>query len=1048
MKNQYTSFQDKTRDFRRFLFSIAAFFAFFLFSLAAKAQFQVQIGIKNHASLDNTVSVFLKMTETATYQLDSVHFTLRWPQTAGDLTVVNSGFAVQKEGTVFTESGYKYQRFIGRYENTFSWTAQTEYLALSASYDLGLACSGEVEIVEQSNDRDFYVMMFGVDNAHPTQPIYSQTAGDFNPLKETAITDSTNINCYGGDDGTATVTIAGGTPPFSILWGGGTNPTDQTVTGLSANVSYQVTVTDANNCTVKDYVTLSQPPELTASITDTQDPLCYNDANGSATVAASGGVEPYSYLWNDPAATTEPTVNGIDAKQYYRVTITDHNACTTKDSVLLSEPDQLNSTISETQNISCNGANDGSATVTPTGGTRPYSYFWDGGVIPNNDSIVSGLSPDIYYRVTITDANSCTTKDSAMVSEPDVLTSSIVETNDVSCFGLTDGSATVAASGGTPPYSYAWNDAAGTTDSTIQSLVPDQLYQVTIRDANDCVTSNSVTVSQPPKLEIDTIITTPVSYCSALDGSINITAHGGTGTLSYSLNGGEAQSSNNFVGLGQANYTVRVIDQNECTAVQNAEILEQNPVVIDSLETTNIECHGENTGQIIVHASGGTAPLTYSKDNVNYFLDNEFSELVAANYALFVKDANNCQVSQMVTLTQSDEIVITVLHKTDISECHGDTTGSLVLGASGGTGALQFSLDGENFQDENEFDGLAGGLYQTAVQDALGCINTLDVTILQPAMLTLDFDITDISCNGNADGAVNMTINGGTEPYDILWSNSLQSEDLNNLLAGVYTVTVSDQNDCVVTDTAEITEPTEITLNLAPTNVTCNGQRNGQIDLTVTGGTPTYRYHWSNGGRTEDIDNLRPGTYIVQVIDARNCTKNGTAEISEPPPLQANLTGENVSYYGESDGAIQLSVSGGTPPYEYAWSNGATTQHLDSIGEGDYYVTVTDSNLCEVEGYIKLITEISDIVVPNTFSPNADGINDTWKVRSIKKYEDALLQIFDKRGRLIYEDQGEIQPWDGNDTSGTPVPSREVYYYVIVLNDQTAPLTGTIFIVR
>jgi hypothetical protein len=277
------------------------------------------------------------------------------------------------------------------------------------------------------------------------------------------ITDSTNVLCYGDSSGTATVNAIGGTEPYSYLWNDPMNTTDSIVTSLVANKYYYVTATDSDGCTAIDSVNLTEPDRLIALITDSTNNLCYGDSSGTATVTASGGTEPYSYLWNDPMNTTDSIVTSLVANKYYHVTVTDSNSCTAIDSVNLTEPDRLIALITDSTNNLCYGDSSGTATITAYGGTEPYSYLWDD-PMNTTDSIVTSLVANKYYHIIVSDSIGCIAIDSVKLTEPESLVVELTDSTNISCFGCSDGSATIEVFGGTPPFSYQWDDANNTTD--------------------------------------------------------------------------------------------------------------------------------------------------------------------------------------------------------------------------------------------------------------------------------------------------------------------------------------------------------------------------------------------------------------------------------------------------------------------------------------------------------------------------------------------------------------------------------------------------------
>ena len=290
------------------------------------------------------------------------------------------------------------------------------------------------------------------------------------------------------------------------------------------------------------------------------------------------------------------------------------------------------------------------------------------------------------------------------------------------------------------------------------------------------------------------------------------------------------------------------------------------------------------------------------------------------------------------------------LDDTSNVSCNGFSDGSIDISVSGGTPDYTYLWsNGETTQD---ISGLAAGFYSVTVTDANGCTDTIDnIEITEPDELMAELDdTTNVSCNGDSDGAIDISVSGGTPDYTYLWSNGETTQDISGLAAGFYSVTVTDANGCTDTiDNIEITEPDELMAEVDDiTNATCNGELDGAIDISVSGGTPDYTYLWSNGATTQDLTGVAAGLYSVTVTDANGCTDTiDNIEIEDPSTLEAEVDDiTDVSCNGFTDGAIDISVSGGTPDYTYLWSNGETTQDVTGLEAGMYSVTITDANGC------------------------------------------------------------------------------------------------------
>ncbi len=374
----------------------------------------------------------------------------------------------------------------------------------------------------------------------------------------------TNVSCFGGSNGSATITPSVGTAPYTYSWSpsGGSSAT---ATGLTAG-SYTVTVNDAASHSTTVSVTITQPSSITTSVSSLTNVSCNGGSNGSATLGTpNGGTGPYSYSWS-PSGGTAITATGLTAGAY-TVTVTDANACTKTQSVTITQPSAINTSTGSQTNIACNGGSNGAASVSPSGGTPNYSYSWSpsGGTTASATGLAAGT-----YVLTVTDANSCTKTRSFTITQPIALASSVSSLTNVSCNGLSNGAATISASGGTPSYSYSWSPSGGTA-ATATGLSAGA-YTVTITDANSCTKTQSVTITQPSALIAGTSQNN-VTTIGGSDGSATVTPSGGTPSYSYSWSpsGGTAATA---IGLSVGSYIVTITDANSCTKTKTFTIIQ------------------------------------------------------------------------------------------------------------------------------------------------------------------------------------------------------------------------------------------------------------------------------------------------------------------------------------------------------------------------------------------------------------------------------------------------------------------------------------------
>jgi hypothetical protein len=373
-------------------------------------------------------------------------------------------------------------------------------------------------------------------------------------------------------------------------------------------------------------------------------------------------------------------------------------------------------------------------------------------------------------------------------------------------------------------------------------------------------------------------------------------------------------------------------------------------------------CFGGNNGAVDLTVSGGVTPYTYVWNNGATTQD--ISSLIAGTYTVTVTDANSCTKTISATVTQpSAPLALTETHVNVL--CFGNATGSIDLSVTGGTTPYTYAWS--NSATTQDLANLVAGTYTVTVTDANACTKTLSATITQPsAGLTASATTVNSTC-GNANGSVDLTVTGGTSPYTYLWSNNATTQDLSNVLAGTYTVTVTDNNGCTKTTSATVNNTGGPSLSETHVNVLCYGNNTGSIDLSVSGGTAPYTYAWTGGTTTQDRSNLVAGTYCVTVTDANACSATVCVNITQPADLVLSETHVNLLCYGTSTGSIDLSVTGGVSPYTYAWAGGATTQDRNGLMAGTYTVTVTDANNCSktLSATITQPTDISPVFLTN-----------------------------------------------------------------------------------
>ncbi len=743
------------------------------------------------------------------------------------------------------------------------------------------------------------------------------------------------IVCGENSSTNATANVMGGVPPYSFLWNSGVMT--QTIIGLMPG-NYSVTVTDANGCTATEDLTVTAIV-LEATIA-AQDVLCFDESTGSATVTVTGGTEPYVYNWSNGASTQ--TIDNLSAGTY-TVTATDANNCEIVETIEISEPDEISITF-DASSLVCVGENDGSITANVTGGTEPYTYAWSNGeTTPTITDLEAGT-----YTLTVTDANDCEAVASVTIEEAQGPALEI-ESTSIVCGPENTGNATVNITGGLPPYTIVWS--TGAADETIEDLTSGT-YSVTVTDANGCTATAETTINVISDFSIS-VVPRNVLCNGDNSGSILINAQGGTAPYTYAWSNGASEAE--IVNLIAGTYTVTVTDANGCSLTESITITEPESLLATA-SGLNITCADANDGTATVEVTGGTEPYTYAWSNGETTV--EITGLVPDTYTVTVTDANFCETTASIDISQPGSLLATI-DATNV-DCFGNSTGSATANVSGGT--APFSYVWSNGENTPTIDNLPAGTYSVTITDVNECSATASIDISEPDELLVNLTVNNIVCTSEQIGAITAVVTGGTEPYAYAWSNSATTATISNLPGGSYTVTVTDANNCTITATAGVVEIPNLELEITKTDVNCFGADDGTARVVPSGDTPPYTYAWSNGADTDLITGLAPGTYTVTVTGTAGCVGEISITIEEPTELTAETAKVDVSCNDGSDGQCTITPSGGTEPYSYTWSNGASTPTITGLSAGTYTVTITDANECSITESIT-IGEPDEIMV-------------------------------------------------------------------------------------
>lgn len=621
-------------------------------------------------------------------------------------------------------------------------------------------------------------------------------------------------------------------------------------------------------------------------------------------------------------------------------------------------------------NVSCYGLANGSATVT-INQPGTYRVIWSNGVVINSTTSlthsISGLTAGYYDVQVINIGNGCSAFDIINITQPALLTTTTTQV-DVKCFGLLTASINLSVSGGTPGYNYTWSNGPTTQDI---AGIGAGTYLVTVTDFRGCQARDTVDISQPAQALGQSLTSQDPNCFGSADAWIDLTVWGGTTPYVYSWNSG-AFASQDIDNILAGNYSVLVTDANNCT-ISTAVTLTNPPLLTLASSSTNNLCYGETNGTINLITTGGTLPYTYTWANTDYLLGwstEDLADLPNYEYFVTVTDAKGCTFIDSAEITSPTQLNSSIT-STNVTT-FGGSNGSINLTVTGGVSP--YIILWSNGNSNPNLSNIPAGWYSVLITDNNGCLRADSVYISEPLdPLTAELELTHVTCFGGSNGAISAVASGGTPPYSFHWSTGSASNEIADLIAGIYSLTVTDfyGNTYLTSDT--IVQATPITFSQVVTNVSCNGLPNGDIDVTVSGGTPSYTYEWYNSeyvlaALTEDISGMPADQYYLQVTDTVGCMGSISLSISQPVSMQIEMDQTNVYCAGGATGTGNCTVTGGTMPYTYAWSNGAVTSDISAISAGSYVVTVTDANSCFIVDSIR-ITQTDSVNIDVSMVP-------------------------------------------------------------------------------
>ncbi len=895
-----------------------------------------------------------------------------------------------------------------------------------------------------------------IDNNNPTtciQDTFFTITEPQDPLSST-INLLQDVPCFGDSTGAAFADVIGGTAPYTYLWSNG--ETAQTAVNLWAGPD-TVIFTDFNGCVDTGYITINnQHSPITGVIEVIQNTSCFGVCDGIVELTSSGGQLQHTYFWNNGQTYTGSGTDTAFSLCYggHSVVVEDNLGCRETVSFVISQPDELFASAVQVQPVQCYGFDDGMASAVATGGTTPYLYIWDDPINGITGSNISNLTPGI-HTIYVTDSNGCAASDTVLITEPTQLEVVIIPDSTIYsyCAGTNSGQLCALATGGTPSYTYSWNDALNqTTECAFNIPAQNADYTIIVMDDRNCIASASFQLdSITNSMNLDSVTINPVSCWGIYDGSVEVVSVGGAvAPFTYAWTGpGTYTGTGNLISsLYSGNYSVVITDDNGCAIVEDTYVTEPDQLYYTTYNVVGQTCYGACDGQIWVDITGGTGNYYHDLSEIGTFPipsasqvqltnDSLILNLCEGTHTIYITDDNNCEAAVLwnggtwietvdtgviVSQPQIDSLSTTscfnlndgyasVLNPDSLLTYtwevdNGGSPSGIDISNGAGTSWGAFSA-GDYWLVAHYADSASFGM------PYYGCDNSIGFTILPGTSPIVDGgNEINVSCYSFNDGKIDLNITGGVSPYDLYWDttsvypngvtvNNVTNYTLINLTVGTYAVSIVDSDSCVSIWDYHITEPSPLISEIKPIDVSCFGFTDGQAIVTpVSGsGTATYTYLWSTTPTQTNLTatGLAAGLYTCTVSDNQGCFYTDTVVISQPDNPIASVEIDSlyvgpydVSCFGASDASAFVTGSGTSFVWTDALGNIVSTdQHTQPILSASsslnpYTVTSTDLNGCVGSDVITitepplLIISVQESNPSSTYQITCNGADDGW----------------------------------------------------------------------
>ncbi len=757
-------------------------------------------------------------------------------------------------------------------------------------------------------------------------------------LKLKLVADS--ASCPTASDAIALAEASGGTIPYAYRWGSGN--TNDLEKNLKAGTQF-ITLTDAVGCKVTDSIKIFEPKPLTIRVFQGAI-TCSTKEDGTLSAnVETGGTAPFSYLW-DTGTSLQPIPKIIGLKPgLYQLSVTDVRGCQSI-AVTILDPAVPITMAAKTTDTDCFGDKTGKIEVNTSGGLSPYQYIWN-----NKDStatiknLVAGK-----YTVTITDKYKCPLTATFDIASPDSIqiASKITPLN---CFGESTAAIETTLSGGNGKFTYEWSNNEISKDIT---NLKSGTYSVTASDSKNCKIQKTFEIKAPDSLSIQGIVNN--SDCTDNNsGSITINVSGGGATpytFAWAGPNNFSASVQNIKDLPSGKYSLTLSDTKGCTKVQSFDIKQPTTFSVSAV-ITDVKCRDGATGAIQLQINGGTPPINFNWENGATI--NNITNLKSSDYKVTITDKSGCATNSSFPVGQPDSLI---LNFTKVDSLCNNQKGEAEIKVKGGVSPYIYEwASGENTA---KITNLNKGNYTVTVTDKNNCAATQSINIFINNPLKISWLETAPSCHNGTDGTIALTkISFDTAPEDLTtfayrWSNNTFTKDIANAKGGqTYSVTVTSNKGCTATETINITNPSLVAVGLKKiTQASCLKGNDGSIECIGQGGAAPYVFEWFNGVQSPTLSDLTSGDYSVTMSDNKGCTATRNFNILKPNSFTIKILATDMKCADTANGAASVTVQGGTPPFQYRWNKGETSEIIKNLSAGNYAVTVSDASGCEQQG--------------------------------------------------------------------------------------------------